>query len=42
MWYIELDGEILPTPYQTYDACMAEIKRLQETMIGVCLYPVLK
>lgn len=42
MWYIELDGTLLPTPYQRYEDCMAEIKRLQKTMIGVCLYPVLK
>lgn len=41
MWYVQLDGTILPTPYQTYDACMAEVNRLKETMIAVCVEPVL-
>lgn len=40
-WYIELDGQVLPTPYQTYDACMAAIRKMQEEFVAPCLNPVL-
>lgn len=41
MWYIELNGTLLPTPYQYYDDCMAEIRHMQETMVAICVRPVL-
>lgn len=40
MWYVELNGRIIPTPYQRYDDCMAEVRRLKNTMIAVCVRPV--
>lgn len=41
MWYVKLNETVLPTPYQTYADCMAEVWRLKETMIAVCVEPVM-
>ncbi len=40
MWYVELNGQIIPIPYQRYEDCMAECRRLQETMVAICVCPV--
>ena len=31
MWYVKLNGNILPTPYQRFEDCMEEVRRLQNT-----------
>lgn len=41
MWYVKLNGTILPTPYQYFSDCLAECKRLQRTMCAVSTEPVL-
>ena len=40
MWYVELNGKIIPTPYQFYEDCMAACRHYQETMVAVCATPV--
>ena len=40
MWYVELNGKVLPTPYQYYSDCFNECKRLEETMCAVIANPV--
>lgn len=40
MWYVELNGKIIPNPFQRYDDCMAECKRLRNTMVAVLVRPV--
>jgi hypothetical protein len=41
MWYVNLNGRVLPTPYQQYRDGMDECERLKRTMIAVIVYPVL-
>lgn len=41
MWYVKLNGNILPTPYQRFEDCMEEVRRLQNTMVAVCVDAVL-
>ena len=41
MWYVKLNGTILPIPYQHFSDCLAECKRLQRTMCAVSTEPVL-
>lgn len=40
MWYVELNGKILPTPYQYFSDCLSECIRLQEEMCAVSTRPV--
>lgn len=40
MWYVELNGTIIPTPYQYYQDCLEECIRLREEMCAVCTRPV--
>ena len=40
MWYVKLNGNILPTPYQFFSDCLAECIRLQNTMCAVTTEPV--
>lgn len=41
MWYVKLNGVILPTPYQYFHDCMDECRRLDDEMVAVCTEPVL-
>ena len=41
MWYVVLNGKRIPVPYRTYDECMAECRRFQETMCAVAVHPEL-
>lgn len=40
MWYVKLNGTILPTPYLHYSDCFDACNRLKEEMIAVCTEPV--
>lgn len=40
MWYVKLNGTILPTPYLYYSDCFDACNRLKEEMIAVCTEPV--
>jgi hypothetical protein len=40
MWYIKLNGKILPTPYLYRDDCMEELYRIKEEMGAVLLEAV--
>nr|DAI27847.1 MAG TPA: hypothetical protein [Caudoviricetes sp.] len=40
MWYVKLNDTIIPTPHQYFSDCLAECKRLQQTMVAVCTEPV--
>ncbi len=40
MWYVKLNGKILPTPYQYYHDCLNECIRLKEEMCAVITEPV--
>lgn len=40
LWFVELNGMVIPTPYQKYDQYMEECRRLKETMVAVCVRPV--
>ena len=39
MWYVNLNGKVIPYPYQFYDDCMKECMRLKDTMIAASVYP---
>lgn len=41
MWYITINGQKLPTPYQYYGECADEARRLKSTMCAAvveCVY----
>lgn len=40
-WHIELNGNILPQPFQSFDDAMVECRRLKEKMTAVCVRPVM-
>jgi len=40
MWYVELNGKLLPTPYQYYHDCLEECMRLDDEMVAVSTRPV--
>ncbi len=40
MWYVQLNNQILPQPYQFFDDCFQECLRLQRTMVAVSTNPV--
>ena len=40
MWYVKLNGTILPTPYQYFGDCMDECRRLDDEMVAVMTEPV--
>ena len=40
MWYVELNGKIIPEPYQYYHDCLDECIRLSEEMCAVRTRPV--
>ena len=33
MWYVELNGKLLSTPYQYYHDCLEECMRLDDEMV---------
>lgn len=35
MWYVEVNGTVIPIPYQKLSDCLAECGRLKETMVAV-------
>jgi hypothetical protein len=35
MFYISINGKVLPTPYQTFPEAMEECIRVQKTMVAV-------
>ncbi len=40
MWYVELNGKIIPEPYQYYSDCLDECIRLSHEMCAVMTRPV--
>ena len=41
MWYVKLNDNVLPTPYQYFHDCMEECRRLSEEMCAVRTEPVI-
>ncbi len=40
MWYVKLNGNILPTPYQNFSDCLEACKQIQREMCAVMTEPV--
>jgi len=40
MWYVELNGRVLPNPFQRFSDCLAECNRLSWEMVAVITRPV--
>lgn len=40
MWYVELNGRVIPNPFQRFSDCLAECKRLQWSMCAAMTRPI--
>lgn len=40
MWYVKLNGHVLPTPYQRFGECMDACRQIKKEMVAVITEPV--